>query len=153
MKLWPTRSKAKQDHQPVADLDAIVNDPVYFRYKGKIHTLKPMSLEQFLRFSNAQSRLMDGLKDDVKLTAKELAERYLSVISSVCDTILLDDILEMEQVQVAALYQLVIDLVTGQVGSTGDVKKKRERIDIYPSAQVSSSPSAASVSGGAYEKP
>ena len=136
MKLWPARSKAKNESAPVADLDAIVADPVFFRYKGKIHELKPMSLEHFLKFSNAQAELMAGVKEDVKLTAQDLADRYLKVINSVCDTITRDDILEMEQVQVAALYQLVIDLVTGQVATEETVKKKRRKIDIYESVEV-----------------
>jgi hypothetical protein len=137
VKLWPTRTKQTA---PITDLDAIVAETVSFKYRGKVHQLKPMSLEQFLKFTNAQSELLASVNEDRLLTAKDLAEKYLGVISSVCDTITLDDILAMEQVQVAALYQLVIDLVTGQV-DLGDSKKKREKIPIYSFGQVSSSPS------------
>lgn len=136
MKLWPTRTKAAKEVEPVTDLDVIVSEPVPFRYKGKIHYLKPMQLDEFLKFTNAQAHLMDAIrKDDVTLTGVQLAERYFAVISSVCDTIVLDDILNMEQAQVAALYQLVIDLVTGQVDH-GDGKKKRLKLPLFESVQA-----------------
>lgn len=134
----------------MADLDALVAEPVRFRYGGKIHELKPMSLEQFLRFSNAQSALMSSVNEDGPMTARALAEKYHRVISSVCDTISLEDIMGMEQVQVAALYQLVIDLVTGQV-QTGDSKKKRRKLEIYESVPLSSSQSAPANSDGRSE--
>lgn len=147
MRIWPARSNKSKATEPIADLDAIIAQSVAFKYKGKIHTLKPMTLEEFLKFTNAQSALLTLLKDDQQLTPKALAESYLGVISSVCDTITLDDIMDMEQAQVAALYQLVIDLVTGQV-DTGEGKKKRQKLDIYDYEPVSSSPSAPESSAG-----
>lgn len=148
MKLWPSRTKAQREQEPIADLDVMISEPVPFRYNGKIHYLKPMQLDEFLKFTTAQFYLMEAIKkDDVKLTGKQLAERYFAVISSVCDTIKLDDIMTMEQAQVAALYQLVIDLVTGQT-NTGEGKKKRMRIPLYDSVQVSSSESAPANSVG-----
>jgi len=150
MKLWPTRSKAenKEDVEPITDLDAIIAEPVSFRYKGKVHILKPMHLDEFLKFTNAQARLLNSVdKDDVALNPRELAKRYHQVLSAVCDTITVDDILEMEQVQVAALYQLVIDVVTGQV-KDGTEKKSRQKIPLYESVQALSSPSVPENSGG-----
>lgn len=149
-KLWPTRTKHL--NEPVVDLDAIISEPVHFRFNGKIHALKPMQLDEFLKFSNAQARLMDTLKDaQAKLGPKDLAEQYHQVVASVCDTISVDDILNMEQAQIAALYQLVIDLVTGQVDQ-GDGKKKRQKLQIYESVQASSSQSAPENSAGRSEK-
>lgn len=138
MKMMPARSNA----DVVTDLDAIVSESVSFRFNGKLHQIHPISLESFLRFSNAQTNLMAGLKDEAILkTPKELATRYFEMISSVCDSITLDDIQDMEQVQIAALYQLVLDIVTGQV-DTGEGKKKRKKLPIYESVVPSSLPSA-----------
>jgi hypothetical protein len=120
-KLWPARTKALEE-APVADLDAIVAEPVPFRSKGKVHYLKPFSLAEFLKFVNAKGNLEKAMTGSA-LTPEHLAHAYHAVIAAVCDTITVDDILSMEQVQVAALYQLVIDMVTGQVDS-GDGKKK-----------------------------
>jgi len=151
MKLWPARTKNKET-EPVADLDAIVSEPVVFRYKGKLHKLNPIRLDEFLKFTNAQSLMMSALNDDKALTPRELAKRYHSVIKSVCDTMTVDDILGMEQVQVAALYQLVIDMVTGQVKVGETQKKSRQKIPIYESVQPLSSPSAPENSDGQSSK-
>ena len=138
-RLWPARTNKTEG--VVADLDAIIADPVPFRFKGRIHKLKPFSLAEYLKFVNAKMMLEQTITGTVQVTAQQLAESYHAVIAAVCDTITVADILSMEQVQVAALYQLVIDMVTGQVDA-GDGKKKRMRMDLYASAQHSSSPSA-----------
>lgn len=147
MKLWPTRTKYSAE--PLTDLDAIIAESVSFRFSGKIHTLRPISLEEFLKFTNAQAKLLFKLKNlEHKVTVDELVMLYHNVISSVCDSITEDDIRRMEQVQVAALYQLVIDLVTGQVRPGEEQKKSRKKIPIYESVQPSSSPSVQENSDG-----
>ncbi len=146
-RLWPARTQ-KMDNGPIADLDAIVAEPISFRFKGKIHTLKPVDLKDFLKFTNAQAALMNAANDPaVKMTAKELAKRYFDVIEPLCHTITIEDVMSMEQVQIAALYQLIIDMVTGQI-DMGDGKKKRQKISIYDTAQHSSSQSVQESSGG-----
>lgn len=151
-KLWPARSKASIG--PVTDLDAIVSESVTFRFKGKVHNLKPISLAEYLKFINAMAEMNKAFeeKDKSPLTAKDLASKYHAVIAAVCDTITLDDILSMEQAQVAALYQLVIDQITGQVDH-GDGKKKRMRVPIYAHEVPSSSLNSTANSGGVMPKP
>ena len=129
-------ARAKKQEGPVTDLDAIVAESVSFRFKGKIHTLHPVDMETFLKFTNAQSTLMRTLngKENV-LTPQALAEKYFEVINPLCSSIQLKDIMDMEQVQIAALYQLIIDMVTGQVPGEND-KKKRQKINIYDSVRV-----------------
>lgn len=124
MKLWPARTKSKVD-VPVTDLDAIVSESVPFRFQGRIHELKPISLAEYLKFLNAMTEMNAAFQDKeaaTPMTARDLAAKYHAVISAVCDSITLDDVMKMEQAQVAALYQLVIDQVTGQVDQ-GDGKK------------------------------
>jgi hypothetical protein len=154
MKIWPSRSKAKaaREQDVVTDLDAIIAEPVKFRFNGKIHTLNPIHLDEFLKFTNAQNSLSNALKAEGGLTADLLAESYFSVISSVCDDLTLNDIKSMSQAQIAALYQLVIDLVTGQV-DYGDGKKKRKKLDLYDSVAPSSSQNVQPSSGGPLKKP
>lgn len=141
---WPgVKAKTLKETGPVTDLDAIVAESVHFRFKGKLHEIKPVTLEEFLKFSNAQAALMDKIKsDDSKLTPDKLVQQYHQVISAVCDSITVEDIKGMEQVQVAALYQLVIDQVTGQVKASDGQKKSRQKIQIYDPVQPSSSPNA-----------
>ncbi len=148
-KLWPSRTKHAEG--VVADLDAIIAEPVPFKFRGKMHKLKPFSLAEYLKFVNAKMSLEQSMSSTDPLTAEQLATAYHAVIASVCDTITVKDIMSMEQVQVAALYQLVIDMVTGQV-DVGDGKKKRMRMDLYASAPHSSSPNAPESLDGA-QKP
>lgn len=147
-KLWPARS-AKQPDGPIVDLDAIIAEPVPFRFRGKIHVLEPIDLESFLKFTSAQAELMRTLNDkENPLGADEFAQKMHRLYSSVCKTLTLQDVQKMEQSQVAALYQLVLDLTTGQVDK-GDGKKKRTKIPIYDIARASSSPSVPKPSDGA----
>lgn len=126
----------------VTDLDALLSEPVPFKFNGKIHTLKPMGLDEFLKYTNAQFEFRSGYEND-KSIKEDFAKRFHAVLSSVCETITLDDVMHMTQPQIAALYQLVIDMVCGQVDQ-GDGKKKRKRIDIYESVGPSSSRNAES---------
>lgn len=151
MRFWPGRgSKSPASQEPVTDLDAIVCEPIRFRYEGKIHLLKVVGLDTFLAFSNAQHQLMKAVADDeIKLSAADLGKKYLSVIQPLCPTLKLEDIMSMEQVQIAALYQLVIDMISGQVDlGPGTEKKKRSRLPIYDTVERSSSPNAPENSDG-----
>lgn len=146
MKIWPARTKHVD---PVVDLDNLIAGKTAFRFKGKIHFIKPISLEEFLKFTNANSEFLASLRSEGKLEAKELAMGYLSVINTVCDTIGLDDIESMEQPQIAALYQLIVDTVTGSVVSSDeDGKKKRLKLLMYHSGQAILSPNAVGSSDG-----
>jgi hypothetical protein len=131
----PSRAKAKG---PIVDLDAIVAEPHYFRFKGKIYKVNPVELEAFLKFTNAQATLMRSLNDkDALLSWKELAQRYADVISPLCPDISVEMIMDMQQAQVAALYQLIIDVVTGDIDD-GEGKKKRLKLPLHESVQASS---------------
>lgn len=150
-KLWPARTRAEQPDGPISDLDEILARPVPFRFKGKIHKLEPITTEDFLLFSSAQTELMKAMSNTYPISAKELAQKIHRVFSSVCKTITVEDVESMQQAQVAALYQLVLDMITGQI-DFGDGKKKRAKIPIYDIARVSSLPSAQNLSDGPQKK-
>lgn len=134
-KLWPARTK----HQgPIVDLDKIVSEPCYFRFNGKIWKVNPVKLEAFLKFSNAQQVLLKMVNDkETVMPWRDVAQVYVDVISPLCPQITIDHIMEMQQVQVAALYQLIISVVSGDVDD-GDDKKKRLKIPIHESVRPSS---------------
>lgn len=151
MKLLGLSRKPEKQVEPVTDLDQILAEPVPFRFKGRIHYLKPVALDEFLKFTNAQMKMVEFLKseDSGPQTAEDLAKKYHAVISSVCDTIKVKDILSMSQAQVAALFQLVVDRIAGQVDlGDGEKKKPRMRVPIYDTKQPSSSPSVLPDSAG-----
>lgn len=130
--------KKKASVEVITDLDAIVNDSIHFRYKGRIHEIKPISLEAFLKFTQANTAFLANMGGEKDITPDQLVNEYQSLISSVCSTITRQDIEDAEHAQLAALYQLIVDAVTGQVDK-GDGKKKRVRLPIYEYAEQSSS--------------
>lgn len=148
--MWGKKAARDSANQAVdTDLDALLSEEVTFRFNGRVHKIKPISLAEFLKWTQAHTSLMDSIKSDQEIiTPKMLAEKYHEVISAVCDSITVADVESMEQAQIAALYQLVIDKMTGQVPTSDGVKKKRMRIDLYNSGRPSSSPNSAPASGG-----
>jgi len=155
MRLLPLRQKKTEPIGPIVDLDAIVSDPTPFRFKGKIHIIKPISFKEFLKFTASQSNFVSTLNSNTQVTPDQLADGYHQIISAVCDTITIQDIKDMEQAQIGALYQLILDVVTGSV-QTGDRvddgKKKRFRLPIYESSQLGSLPNALESSDGVTSK-
>lgn len=145
MKLWPTRSS--KSVSPVVDLDNLIAEQVPFKFQGRIHYIKPIRLDEFLRFTNANFEFINRCQSETAMTKEELAKGYVKVINSVCESIVLKDIEAMEQSQIAALYQLIVDTVTGSV-NMGDSKKKRLRLPIYHSEQATSLPNAVGSSDG-----
>jgi hypothetical protein len=117
--------KSKHATEIVADLDQIVGKPVAFRLAGKTHYIDPITTQEFYGLANATAELW-ALKDEAKITADELVDRYYGIVFSVCKTIKRKDIEAMTQAQVTALYSLIMDTVMGRVGHGGvDEKKKR----------------------------
>ena len=125
MKLWPTRTK--HTAELVADFDAMTTDPVAFKLNGKIHEIKPISTGEFFAYANAYAKLM-AMLDEKKLTINpgELIERYFELFYSVCPSITIEDIKNSNNAQVAGLYQLIIDTVTGRTHA--DQKKTHQRM-------------------------
>lgn len=105
----------------VADLDAILTEPIHFRLLGKVHTLEPITTENFLLYTNALAKLFQ-MRDEKMISSQDLIQRYFDLFSSVCKTIELKDIQGMTQAQVAGLYQLILDSFQGK--SQAELEKK-----------------------------
>jgi len=118
---------AESSAQVVSDLDALVAEPIAFRFKGRVHEIKPISTLELLKFTNAFAALqtLQGKSDTV--TVAELVDAYAGVIASVCPTITREHVEDMTQAQVSALFQLVMDSVTGKahVMPGGEAEKKK----------------------------
>lgn len=119
----PSRTKEIGNDNLVSDLDALVQTPVAFRVLGKTHYLKPISTGEFFKVINSLEHLDRMNRMDGKFTDEELLEGYVKLISSVCDTVGKKEILRMEQAQVTALIQLIIDTIAGRTHA--EMKKKR----------------------------
>lgn len=140
MRIMPARSQ-KMPVSVVVDLDAIVSNPIAFRWKGRAHEIRPITVKEYFNFTNAKIDFDQTISSDKSLGWESLAIKYYQIISSVCDSITVEDIKDMQHAQVAALYQLVLDKILGISDpeydpETGEVKKKsRTRLPIYETSE------------------
>jgi hypothetical protein len=116
-KIRPARQEAPEDTRVVVDLDKMAAESIGFRYKGRIHQIKPMSTERFLNCCNELAAL-DKLWKSTKVDHKQLADRYAGLFSAVCGTITKTDVYEMTLAQRGALMQQVLEIVQGKAFSS-----------------------------------
>lgn len=110
-KLMPTRSKSEPPIR-VADLDKISIRKSIFTLHGKDHVITPPDIQNWFLLIEANNELW-ALKDQDVVTPDELVEKYFNLMSKVCDSITKDDIRKATQMQIAGLWQLVLDMMNG----------------------------------------
>lgn len=98
----------------VSDLDKMVAEPVPFKWRGEIHFLKPITTKEFMQVSEGMAYLDKCMKEG-KFNPHDLVKGYARVFSSMCDTIGLKEVEDMTQAQIGALYNLVLETVTGKI--------------------------------------
>lgn len=98
----------------VADLDAIKAEPVGFYLHGKEFTIQPMDVISFMSMLDGYMNLMD-LKKVENITPEQLVDRYFDCFSKAIPQLTKKDVSDMTQQQCAALYELVMDTITGKV--------------------------------------
>ncbi len=121
-KFLPARFQAKSKRNQteispmkiVADLDAIKAEPVGFYLHDKLFTIDPMDVITFMSMLDEYMNLMD-LQKLKSVTADELVEKYFNCFSKAIPKLKKDDVRNMSQQQCAALYELVMDTITGKV--------------------------------------
>jgi hypothetical protein len=119
---------ARHDNIPVvSDLDSMVAESVPFRFNGKIHYIKPISVLEFYKYTKALSKLVE-LKDAEKVTGEELVDCYFNLFKAVCDTITHQDIEKMSTAQASALFALTMDCVTGKAQAEQEEQKKKPAV-------------------------
>jgi len=111
-KLRPARSAAKES-ELIADLDAMIAEPIAFRLHGKNHEILPISTKDFLKFSIEYEKIF-GDKNKGGMTPEQVVERCYRMFKTLIPTISKNDIDNMNQAQVGALFSLVVDMVTGK---------------------------------------
>jgi len=114
------------DVKVVADLDRMISDPVGFRFQGKIHVIKPMTQEVFLRAASAFAK-MDQMRKDPVYDPEKLIAVYVDLFNKVCDTIGENEIRSMTDAQRGAVVQQIVDCITGRAHADEDKKKTQNR--------------------------
>lgn len=126
--LKPTRQAKEEETHIVADLDAIDVRPAKFKWDGKIHEIRAVNTFEYLKVTEIFAR-MDMLSKRSDFTVQELAEVYADLITSVCDTIKRDDVYKMTNQQIGALFQLILDQVSGRLTKYDAEKKNLTQAD------------------------
>lgn len=112
--IFSSKQKLNVKSEVVADLDAILVENVGFKLHGKEHIIKPLTVEQFMLYAVNLSEIY-ALKEKSNLNASDLIDKYHALISSVCSTVKRSDIEQMSQQQVSALFELIVDTVSGKL--------------------------------------
>lgn len=123
--------KPKQEPLIVRDFDKLVCEPVSFKLHGKAHTLNPITVQEFWRFSESMIQIQ-ALANQKEVTIEQLAKGYLAVFQSVCPSITLQDVEKMSQAQVGALLQFIVDTIKG-ASQTDTYQKKTPEEALNPS--------------------
>ena len=113
-KLWPARGTKPKSEEVIADLDAMIADPVAFKFQGKRHIIKPISTIEFMKYVKASVGVAEMLKNP-KATKDEVLDATFDVVSSVCDTFRRSHLEAMTQPQAGALLALISKCVTGEI--------------------------------------
>lgn len=124
-KFKPTRS-AHEEPEIIADMDALISEPSYFKLHDKVHKISPMLVGEFFRVSEALAGI-HKLDEVDKITLSECIDKYYNIIHAVCPTITKMDIQNASQAQIAAVLQHVIEHITG-VAHTSEKKKTLTRM-------------------------
>lgn len=115
--MWflPARTAAKKSEPvQIADLDALMEKSAQFKLHGKWHTIDPMPVEEFIKFSVAYTQFYE-LAEKSQVSPDELVVKYFEIAKTACKTITKEDIRKMSQQQVAGLFQILMDLHSGKI--------------------------------------
>lgn len=125
MSWFREKFKKNSSVEVYADLDKLIEEPLKIMVLGKVRTIKPMTVKEFYKLTNALARFHATKTSDGE-TMEEVIGSYYEVISSVSDDFTLEDIKQMSQAQVGALYSIIVDHAHGRSDSLtqDDVKKK-----------------------------
>jgi len=105
----PTRSEKMK----IANLDSIITESVSFTLLGRDHTIKPVTLEQYLLITQAWASLED-LRKSEKINDEQILDAYYKCVSPVVKSLQRDDFNKLSIQQIGALLQLITKTVTGE---------------------------------------
>lgn len=120
----PARSAAAGVDSVVRDLDALIAEPIPFRFSGEVHFIEPITTASLLILLDKFARF-DKIARDKALSVEHLVDSYLEIFSAACPTIKKHHVENMNQAQASALFQLIFDSCTGRAQSERVERKKK----------------------------
>ena len=116
--------KGKEKEAPkqnvVLDIDSIVEQSQWVKFKGVTHEVKPIEVQEFLLLANGLAAV-ERLKSSAKVDTDSLVEAMFDLLYPVMPTITKDMIRSSSLAQIAALMSFVLDHINGKMT---DEKKK-----------------------------
>lgn len=112
----------------VADLDALIAEPVGFRFQGKVYRCEPVDTKTFLQLAEVLEEVRQLIKsqgEGLPISSEQIYEAYHRYISAVCPDFTISILKAMTLPQVHGLLNLVIKHVTGQPMAPEDTEKKK----------------------------
>lgn len=127
LRILSSRSKIDESVDVLTDLDALVDQPIYFKLQGRTYKIKPMDTEQcFVAW--AQFSRLDALIKTKEVSMTDAIEVYADLFESVVEDFERKVVRDMTQAQCGALLKLVFDTVSGQ--AQAEVKKKAMEMNL-----------------------
>lgn len=103
------------DYVVVTNLDAIKNRTIAFRYNGKVHKIKPLSVEKYVEAAAAMAAIAELIENKKKVKSEaQLLDAYHAIFSVMCPTVSRSDLNEMSVQQIGALYNTVLEQIMGR---------------------------------------
>lgn len=121
---WKREKEHSESSRVVVDLDRILVEAVSFQFDGRVYEIKPLTTAEFLKVSQRLA-VMDSLRVKKQITDQELIDAYAAFFNSMCHAITKKTVAKMTPQQAAALFQLMVDCVTGKAYSDPDTEKKK----------------------------
>lgn len=126
MNLKPARTQAEAPISVIADLDALTEEKVGFKFKGKIYVLNPVTAEEMMQMELARVKLLTMLNykaEGLILENDEVYERYYELIHPIVPELPYAELRVMSVMVLNSLMTLVMRQLTGD--PTLYEKKKR----------------------------
>lgn len=125
------RNKPAKTPEVIADLDAILVEPVAFTLHGKNHTVAPISTEQSFRLANKLNEFQELMKKE-GLNADTVISGYWELVQIAAPSLTRKDIEDATERQLSSLFSFIVRAYTGELFSE---KKKTvtEKISVQPS--------------------
>jgi hypothetical protein len=128
-KLFPARTE-KKPLKIIADFDALISEPIGFRFHGKEYEIKPVDTETFMRVAKALQEIQDLLSQRTQGTEvdnEKVYDAYHKFLSPLCPSITLKDLNSMALPQIHALKNLIIRHMLGDTAEQMQGEKSEKK--------------------------
>lgn len=113
---WRSRGfRFTEEFVVVTNLDAIKTRTIGFRFNGKIHKIKPLSIEKYAEATAAMAAIGELIMSKKRIKSEaQLLDAYQAIFSVICPSVTRDDLENMSVQQIGALYNTVLEHIMGR---------------------------------------